>query len=62
MQWSIAGMPDFVGSEKTVFRKQLKNKDQIEGIEWELIGHLQTNKVNQVVGRFSRIQTLDSSN
>ena len=37
-----------------------EKQDQIEGVEWELIGHLQTNKVNQVVGRFSRIQTLDS--
>ena len=33
---------------------------KITGIEWELIGHLQSNKVNQVVGCFSRIQTLDS--
>jgi len=37
-----------------------EKQDQIVGIEWELIGHLQTNKVNQVVGRFCRIQTLDS--
>ena len=35
-------------------------QEQIEGVDWELIGHLQSNKVNQVVGRFARIQTLDS--
>ena len=37
-----------------------EKQNQIAGIDWELIGHLQSNKVNQVVGRFSRIQTLDS--
>ena len=35
-------------------------QEQSEGVDWELIGHLQSNKVNQVVGRFARIQTLDS--
>ena len=35
--------------------------DLIDGVEWELIGHLQSNKAKQVVGRFSRIQTVDSS-
>ncbi len=37
-----------------------QKQDLIEGIEWELIGHLQSNKVNQVVGRFARVQTVDS--
>ena len=36
-----------------------KQKD-IEGAEWHLIGHLQTNKVKDVVGRVSLIQSLDS--
>ena len=31
-----------------------------DSILWELIGHLQSNKVNQVVGRFERIQSVDS--
>ena len=35
--------------------------DLIDDVEWELIGHLQSNKAKQVVGRFSRIQTVDSS-
>lgn len=30
-----------------------------EGLEWHFIGHLQTNKVKQVLGRFHMIQTLD---
>ncbi len=29
-------------------------------IEWHLIGHLQTNKVRQVTGRFALIQSVDS--
>ena len=37
-----------------------EKRDQISGVDWELIGHLQSNKVNQAVGIFSRIQTLDS--
>ncbi len=41
-------------------QEALVKKGQISGVSWELIGHLQSNKVNQVVGCFSRIQTLDS--
>ena len=37
-----------------------EKQEVINGVNWELIGHLQSNKVNQVVGAFSRIQTLDS--
>jgi len=33
----------------------------IEGINWDLIGHLQSNKAKLVAGRFSRVQTVDSS-
>ena len=41
--------------------QEAREKQQgIGGIDWELIGHLQGNKVNQVVGNFSRIQTVDS--
>jgi len=31
-------------------------------MKWDLIGHLQSNKVKLVVGRFDRIQTIDSLN
>ena len=29
-------------------------------MEWDLIGHLQSNKAKQVTGQFSRVQTVDS--
>ena len=45
--------------ENRVQEARLK-QEQIKGMSWELIGHLQSNKVNQVVGHFARIQTLDS--
>lgn len=40
----------------------LGKRDQLEldGVEAHLIGHLQTNKVRQVVGRVSMIQSVDS--
>lgn len=38
----------------------LSKQEEIQGSKWELIGHLQSNKVKQVVGRFERIQTVDS--
>ena len=41
-------------------QEALSKQDQISGISWELIGHLQSNKVKHAVGRFARIQTIDS--
>ena len=38
----------------------LVKQQETTGILWELIGHLQSNKANQVIGRFERIQTVDS--
>ena len=38
----------------------LVKQQETSGVLWELIGHLQSNKVNQVIGRFERIQTVDS--
>jgi PLP dependent protein len=34
--------------------------DAVDGAQWHLIGHLQTNKVRQVAGRFALIQSIDS--
>ena len=34
--------------------------DEVEGAEWHLIGHLQTNKVRLITGRFALIQSVDS--
>ena len=47
-----------VGENKV--QEALSKQAQTDGVSWELIGHLQSNKVNQVVGAFARIQTLDS--
>jgi len=33
-----------------------------EAVRWHLIGHLQTNKINKVLGLFDVLQTLDSVN
>jgi pyridoxal phosphate enzyme (YggS family) len=34
--------------------------DEVSGVEWHLIGHLQTNKVRQAAGRFALIHSVDS--
>jgi len=34
---------------------------EVEGAEWHLIGHLQTNKAHLVAGRFALIHSIDSS-
>lgn len=47
-----------VGENKV--QEATAKQSEIEDVHWELIGHLQSNKVNQAVGRFSRIQTVDS--
>ena len=31
-----------------------------QGLQWELVGHLQSNKANAAAGRFARIQSIDS--
>jgi pyridoxal phosphate enzyme (YggS family) len=38
----------------------LVKMDAVPGTEWHLIGHLQTNKVRQVTGRFALIHSVDS--
>lgn len=38
----------------------IRKKPHFEGIDWHLIGHLQTNKVKQVVGNASLIHSVDS--
>jgi len=41
-------------------QEALAKMDAVEGAQWHLIGHLQTNKVKQMVGRFALIQSIDS--
>jgi pyridoxal phosphate enzyme (YggS family) len=38
----------------------LKKMEDVPEARWHLIGHLQTNKVKQAVGRFALIQSVDS--
>jgi pyridoxal phosphate enzyme (YggS family) len=41
-------------------QEALKKMDEVKGAQWHLIGHLQTNKVRQAVGRFALIQSVDA--
>jgi pyridoxal phosphate enzyme (YggS family) len=41
-------------------QEALPKMESVVGADWHLIGHLQTNKVKLVVGRFALIQTVDS--
>lgn len=45
--------------ENRVHEAKLK-MDAVPDAEWHLIGHLQTNKVRQVIGRFALIHSVDS--
>jgi pyridoxal phosphate enzyme (YggS family) len=45
--------------ENRVHEAKLK-MDAVQGAEWHLIGHLQTNKVRQAIGRFALIHSVDS--
>jgi pyridoxal phosphate enzyme (YggS family) len=38
----------------------LEKYDDVKPVRWHLIGHLQTNKVRQIVGEVSMIQSVDS--
>jgi PLP dependent protein len=42
-------------------QEALGKQSEVEGMEWDLIGHLQSNKAKLAVGKFSRIQTVDSN-
>ena len=41
-------------------QEALAKMDTVAGAQWHLIGHLQTNKVKQIAGRFALIQSIDS--
>jgi pyridoxal phosphate enzyme (YggS family) len=41
-------------------QEALKKMDEVEGADWHLIGHLQTNKVRLAAGKFTLIQSVDS--
>ncbi|MBU8920547.1 MAG: YggS family pyridoxal phosphate-dependent enzyme [Bacteroidales bacterium] len=55
-----AGVTD-VGENRV--QEFLSKVDDVElDVRWHLIGHLQTNKVNKVIGRFAMIHSVDSLN
>ena len=41
-------------------QEALKKMNEVQGAEWHLIGHLQTNKVRLAAGKFALIQSVDS--
>lgn len=41
-------------------QEAIAKMEEVQGPRWHLIGHLQTNKVRLVIGRFELIQTVDS--
>lgn len=41
-------------------QEALKKMDEVQGADWHLIGHLQTNKVRLAAGKFALIQSVDS--
>jgi PLP dependent protein len=42
-------------------QEALTKMEEVDGAQWHLIGHLQTNKVKQAAGRFALIQSVDSA-
>ncbi|MDO4661720.1 MAG: YggS family pyridoxal phosphate-dependent enzyme [Tissierellia bacterium] len=52
------GYRDF--GENKVQELLYKKENMPDDINWHLIGHLQTNKVNKIVGKVSLIQSIDS--
>ena len=49
---------DTVGENRV--QEAVAKQEVVTGMNWELIGHLQSNKAKNVVGKFRRIQTVDS--
>ena len=41
-------------------QEALSKMDEVDGAQWHLIGHLQTNKVRHAANRFALIQSVDS--
>ena len=41
-------------------QEALKKMEEVEGAEWHLVGHLQTNKVRLAAGKFALIQSVDT--
>ncbi len=55
---ALAAGLDVLGENRV--QEALHKMEVVRGARWHLIGHLQTNKVRQVAGRFELIQSIDS--
>ena len=53
---------DLIGENKVQEFLGKKDALRLDGVETHLIGHLQTNKVNKIVGQVDMIQSVDSLN
>ena len=51
---------DFLSVGENRVQEALSKQKNVDGIRWELIGHLQSNKAKQSLHSFDRIQTIDS--
>jgi pyridoxal phosphate enzyme (YggS family) len=49
---------DILGENRV--QEALDKQEQLPPVSWHLIGHLQTNKVRKVIGKFDLIHSLDS--
>jgi hypothetical protein len=54
---AIAAGADTLGENRV--QEALAKQDLLPKVSWHLIGHLQTNKVRQVIGRFDLVHSLD---
>ena len=48
-----------VAKDKWFYLNELRTTEQIQSFDWHFIGSLQTNKVKEVVGRFTYLHSLD---
>lgn len=55
---AVAAGVDALGENRV--QEALPKIARVPAAEWHLIGHLQTNKVRQVVGRFALVESVDS--
>lgn len=55
-----AGQRVFAENRVQELIPKVEETQDLENIEWQLIGHLQKNKVRQVVGKVALIQSVDS--
>lgn len=55
---AIASGVDTLGENKV--QEALAKQEELPEVSWHLIGHLQTNKLRKVIGKFELIHSLDS--